>query len=188
MFSNEDLRRAMYFVQPNWPGGMYASPTMSGSRPGGLIACCWASLIAIGEDGYKSRAKQIYDAAVKIRNGIPQISGLYVVGESRSSVVAFGAKNSSLNVYKVTDAMKSRGWNLNNLQNPVAVHVCVTLPISNKAEEFLKDLRDSVAQVTQNPDSFPHGTAAMYGMAASFPDRSTVAELGSTFLDAVLQA
>ena len=38
-----------------WSGGLYISPTVSGSRPGGLIAAAWASLVSMGESGLSSR-------------------------------------------------------------------------------------------------------------------------------------
>jgi glutamate/tyrosine decarboxylase-like PLP-dependent enzyme len=69
MFRNDDLRRAMFFVQPNWPGGMYASPTIAGSRPGGLIACCWVALLADGQQEYKRKSKAIFDTAQEIKKG-----------------------------------------------------------------------------------------------------------------------
>jgi glutamate/tyrosine decarboxylase-like PLP-dependent enzyme len=53
LLRGEELRHAMYFVVTEWPGGIYASPTMSGSKPGGLIACAWSSLVALGQDGMK---------------------------------------------------------------------------------------------------------------------------------------
>jgi hypothetical protein len=31
----------MYFVAPEWMGGIYATPASPGSRPGGLIAATW---------------------------------------------------------------------------------------------------------------------------------------------------
>lgn len=34
-----------------WTGGLYISPSAAGSRPGGLIAAAWASLMAVGEEG-----------------------------------------------------------------------------------------------------------------------------------------
>ena len=37
MYRNTVLRRHQYFAQPEWPGGIYVSPTMAGSRPGSLI-------------------------------------------------------------------------------------------------------------------------------------------------------
>jgi glutamate/tyrosine decarboxylase-like PLP-dependent enzyme len=34
-----------------WTGGLYVSPTMAGSRPGGLIAGAWASMMSLGLNG-----------------------------------------------------------------------------------------------------------------------------------------
>jgi len=83
--------------------------------------------------------------------------------------------------------MKTKGWRLNNLQNPVCVHILIASPQAGKAEEFLRDLRESVEEVSKSPKApIPGGSAAMYGMAAAFPDRGTVAELATTYLDAVL--
>lgn len=69
LFRNEELRHGMYFVATDWPGGIYASPTIAGSRPGGLIACCWASLVAMGQKGYETKAKAIYDTVQYIKAG-----------------------------------------------------------------------------------------------------------------------
>ena len=38
LFRPKELRREQYVVIDSWPGGLYASPGMSGSRSGGLIA------------------------------------------------------------------------------------------------------------------------------------------------------
>lgn len=35
----------------NFQIGVYSSATIAGSRPGGLIACAYASLVSIGESG-----------------------------------------------------------------------------------------------------------------------------------------
>jgi hypothetical protein len=41
--------------------------------------------------------------------------------------------------------------------------------------------------IKDNPDAYPNGTAGVYGMAASFPDRATVAEIGLAYLDGILE-
>jgi len=184
LFRGRDLRKAMFFVQPNWLGGMYASPTMAGSRPGGVIASCWASLIANGQKGYKEKARAIWDAAQQIKAGIKKIPELNLIGDSCSTVVAFGSQK--LDIYKVSDAMHSKGWNLNNLMNPNCIHICVTLRHINMVNEFLNDLTTSVATIVGNPNAFPGGNAGVYGLAATLPDRSIVKDMGVTYLDAVL--
>jgi sphinganine-1-phosphate aldolase len=45
MFRTAALRRFAYFCQPDWPGGIYATPTVTGSRNGAIIVGCWAALM-----------------------------------------------------------------------------------------------------------------------------------------------
>ena len=59
----------MFFAAPNWTGGIYGSPTMAGSRPGGLIAAAWGTLVAIGEDGYLEKAEGIMEASREMLEG-----------------------------------------------------------------------------------------------------------------------
>ena len=37
-YATRALRRSQYFVAPEWTGGIYASPSIAGTRPGSLIA------------------------------------------------------------------------------------------------------------------------------------------------------
>jgi sphinganine-1-phosphate aldolase len=176
----------MFFVQPNWPGGLYASPSIAGSRPGGVIACCWAALVSTGQEEYIRKSKAIWETAQQIKEGIKAIPGLELLGDSYSTVVAF--TSSKVDIFKLNDAMSSKGWHLNALQKPTAIHICCTYKTVGMAETFLKDVTDSLAIVQANPQSFPDGTAAIYGMTASFPDRTTIGEMALSYLDAVLDA
>lgn len=36
-----------------WSGGLYVSPTIAGSRPGGVIAGAWAAMMSLGQQGSK---------------------------------------------------------------------------------------------------------------------------------------
>lgn len=38
-------------VVTEWSGGLYVSPTIAGSRPGGLIAGAWAAMMSLGQEG-----------------------------------------------------------------------------------------------------------------------------------------
>ena len=95
LYRGRALRRHQYFMQPNWAGGLYASPTMAGSRSGGLAASTWAAMVALGEEGYLDAARQIMTAADTIRAGIEAIPELEIFGHPtfciamRSDVVAF---------------------------------------------------------------------------------------------------
>jgi hypothetical protein len=103
LYRNRTLRSYQYFIMPNWSGGVYASPSMAGSRPGSLIAGCWASLMAMGESGYKDSCHKIISASRKFEESIrehPVLSkSLKVVGKPMVSVVAFTSSRSDIDIY-----------------------------------------------------------------------------------------
>lgn len=117
LYRTAALRTYQYFVCPDWSGGVYASPGLAGSRPGALIAGCWASLMAVGESGYVDACVKIVGTAKKIADAIRDGSvlggELEVLGKPLVSVVAFLARN--LNIYDIADAMSAKGWHLNAL-------------------------------------------------------------------------
>ena len=45
LYANAELRRYQYTAVTDWSGGLYISPSAAGSRPGGIIAQTWASLM-----------------------------------------------------------------------------------------------------------------------------------------------
>ncbi len=70
LYRSAALRRFQYFTTSDWPGGLYYSPTFSGSRPGGLSAACWASLVSFGEKGYLDATRRILDAVAVMKQGV----------------------------------------------------------------------------------------------------------------------
>jgi sphinganine-1-phosphate aldolase len=196
LYRTSQLRTYQYFICPDWSGGVYASPGIAGSRPGALIAGCWASLMAQGENGYIDACHKIVGAAKKMETAIrenPALSGdLSVIGKPLVSVVAF--TSSTLNIYDMADAMTAKGWHLNALQNPPAIHVAVTLPIVAALDQLLGDLvavveeekekeRVRVAEGKGKKGSAGGDAAALYGVAGSLPDKTIVVQLAGGFLD-----
>src|SRR4051794_2473102 len=125
LYANRELRRRQYFKASDWPGGLYASPGIAGSRSGGLIAATWAALVTLGERGYLAIAERIFRAGAEIRAAIEALPELAVIGDP-SFCVAW--RSDELDIYHVNDALKQRGWRMNSLQLPPGLHFCVTLP------------------------------------------------------------
>ncbi|THH16014.1 hypothetical protein EW146_g4551, partial [Bondarzewia mesenterica] len=164
MYRSPELRQYMYYVNPEWAGGVYASPGFSGSRPGALIAGAWAAMQYMGEEGYISSCRAIVGAAKSIERAIKSdVPELYVLGNPPASVVAFSSRRPDVNVLAVGDAMAKKGWHLNALQNPPPRSHCVygacpfsvlpsplrlTVPV---VETFIQDLKDSVREVKGAP-------------------------------------
>jgi glutamate/tyrosine decarboxylase-like PLP-dependent enzyme len=177
LYRTLELRHFQYFTTTDWPGGLYCSPTFAGSRPGALSAACWAALISIGEEGYLAATRRILEVADTIKAGLrADFAELSIIGDPLF-VIAFASTDDSLDVFRVYDAMTRRGWALNGLHRPAAVHICLTLRHTQPgvAERFLTDLRDAIDDVRADPDT-PGGMAPIYGMANTLPDRGLVAD------------
>ncbi|KAG5457392.1 MAG: pyridoxal phosphate-dependent transferase, partial [Olpidium bornovanus] len=96
MYRAKSMRHYQYFVTTEWIGGIYASPSIAGSRcarpvrrallaslvsqkqrltalpiarPGGLIAGCWAAMMEMGLSGYVESTKKIVGCARTIKTG-----------------------------------------------------------------------------------------------------------------------
>ncbi|KAJ1826919.1 Dihydrosphingosine phosphate lyase [Coemansia sp. RSA 2599] len=185
MYNNKQMRHYQYFTISTWPGGIYASPTIAGSRSGAVIAGCWAALNKMGHAGYLQQCKDIVGCRVKIQQAIEQhIPELYVVGEPSSTVVAFSARE-PVGIYGVMDEMKARGWDLNPLQYPAALHIACTRLTVPVADEFIRDLKQSVALVKASPGNYSKGSKAIYGFASTVPDTTIVDEVAQGFIDAL---
>uniref|UniRef100_A0A8C1HC29 sphinganine-1-phosphate aldolase n=2 Tax=Cyprinus carpio TaxID=7962 RepID=A0A8C1HC29_CYPCA len=183
LYSDKKFRHYQYFVAPDWQGGIYASPSMAGSRPGGIIAACWATMMHMGEKGYVEATKKVIETARKIKAGIRQIDGVFVFGDPEVSVVALGSD--VFDIFRLSNALTSKSWNLNTLQFPSSIHICVTMLHTQPgvAEQFISDVKREVAIIMKNPKEKTTGMGAIYGMAQSIPDRSMVTEVSQGFLD-----
>lgn len=184
-----DAMRHGIFVATEFPGGIYASPTLLGTRPGGPIAAAWAALQGLGEDGYLALARTAADAADRLRAGIAKIPGLVVLG-SDSTIVSYAAIG--LDVFAIADRLEAppsresgetmtrstreaRRWSTDRMQRPAAIHLTVTANHAAIVDDYLADLAAAVDEVRRNPSLARSGTAPMYGMAAKLPARFLVA-------------
>lgn len=141
LYKSHALRRYQFYVHTDWAGGIYASPTLMGTRPGGAIAGAWAVMNFLGQEGYLQIADTVMQTATKMRNGINAIAGLEVLGEPVMSVMAIGSRG--LNVYEVGDELSTRGWYLDRQQFPASLHLTVNHAHSVSADQFLQDLAAS---------------------------------------------
>ncbi|OCH93737.1 PLP-dependent transferase [Obba rivulosa] len=189
MYRDAGLRHYQYYVNPNWVGGVYASPTIAGSRPGAIIAGTWAALQYMGHSGYLESCKSIVSAARRIARAIiEEIPELYVLGNPPASVVAFASKSADINVLEVGDAMSRKGWHLNGLSRPAAVHIAVTRLTVPKVDEFVADLKDAVREARLAPSG--KGTmVTLYGLGSSSAvGPKLVGRVAEMFLDTLFKA
>ena len=186
MYRSNNYIHHQYSSITTWPGGIYATPTLAGSRAGLNIALTWATLLHYGHADYVMRAKKIVTYAKLLADSISKLPGIEIVGRPDVSIVAFRSTNS--NIYKVSELLNKLGWHLNTCQNPASIHFCVTY--NQTSEEvilaFVEDLKSCLTQAqlapsTEGLEESP--TASIYGIAGNIPLKSVIDEVTYIYMD-----
>ncbi|XP_011254754.1 sphingosine-1-phosphate lyase [Camponotus floridanus] len=185
LYRNKIYRHYQYTITTDWPGGIYGSPTINGSRAGGIIASCWATLMYFGYNNYIESTKKIIETTRYIERNLREMDGIFVFGKPATSVIAIGSNE--FHIYRLSEALSAKGWNLNPLQFPPGVHLCVTHmhTQSGVADQFLKDVKSELNTILETRTTLVEGKLAMYGMSQSIPDRSVVGDFTRCFLDSM---
>jgi glutamate/tyrosine decarboxylase-like PLP-dependent enzyme len=145
MHRTKELRRYQTFVFDDWLGGFYASPGLQGSRPGLPMATAWATMHYFGIEGYRELTRVTIDATRKIIAGVRAVPELSVLGEPEAQIFTIVSK--AIDVFALGDALLKRNWYLDRQKPPENLHGTVSAGNAPVVEEFLADLRASVAEV-----------------------------------------
>ena len=166
--------RHQFFVNTGWQGGIYISPSLPGTRPGGPIAAAWAAMHHLGADGYLRLAERTWAAACRLRQGIEDTPGLRVLGSPHAPIVTWASDDPAVDVYVVADLLQAKGWNVDRQQAPASIHCSAAPPHLEVVDDYLADIRQAVAHARAHPELSQSGAAAMYGMMARIPLRGAV--------------
>jgi glutamate/tyrosine decarboxylase-like PLP-dependent enzyme len=147
LYRDRDLQQRQVFMYDSWPGGLYASMSAAGTRPGPPIAGAWATITHLGTDGYLRLAERVLTATRGFRAGVESIDGLRITSNPELSVFEFGADPESahaVDIGAVADGMDDRGWNLDRQQG--GLHVMLSPGHDRVVDAFVADLRAAVAE------------------------------------------
>ena len=166
LYRDESYLKYQYFVTADWDGGLYVSPTILGSRSGGLVAQAWAGFLSRGYKEYQDSSNKIIHIAKYAHEK------LQLVGECRVypldlHIVCFDVGKGK-DTYKLYDYLITKGFNLNALQNPPAIHLCVT---KTHDETIIDALVQEIETFITCKDTleYKEDLAPIYGMKASIP-------------------
>jgi glutamate/tyrosine decarboxylase-like PLP-dependent enzyme len=183
-----DYLKHQMFVQQDWPGGVFASPALLGTRPGGAYSAAWATLQYFGKEGYQALARDTSKAVSEIKKGIESIQELYVMGNPIGPLLGYGSTSKTVNIFAVGDQMDKRGWQVNRLQQPDGLHCMVTANHLQATEQYIADLQECVEVVKANPELATQGGAATYGMMSHIPLRGMVKQKVLDIFSSMYQA
>lgn len=174
MYRNMELMHHQFFVSTDFPGGIYISPTLMGTRPGGPIAAAWAGMRHLGRDGYMAMAGKLMDGARKLRTGLSAIPGIAIVGDPCMNILSYTTLGNRPDIFVVADRLEEKGWVMDRQQFPDCIHLTVLPTNLPFIDAYLGDLREAVAYATEHKELTSKGNAAVYGMMSRIPFRGLV--------------
>ena len=170
-----------YFVQSEWTGGVYATSTLTGSRPGNIVALTYATMLYTGLNGYRDIAQNIIKTKNYIYNELLKIEDIHIYGKPMASVIGFTSYK--FDIILLNDKMSEKGWNLNVLQFPVGLHLCITQKHLGNGikEQFITDINEVIEEIRKLPPS-NQKSSSIYGTSQKISDRSIIKELATRYL------
>lgn len=145
LYRDADLRKAQFYVYTDWPGGMYGSPSIAGTRPGGAIAVAHTVMRAIGRSGYERLVAKKMELVDQFMSIISSHKDLHIIGKPDLCLFSFGSD--SIDIYRLGDEMYVKGWLMDRQQTPPALHISVSPNHEHYIDEFAADLEECLATV-----------------------------------------
>lgn len=127
LYRNAELRAHQFFAYPSWPGGLFGSPAMAGSRPGGMIAAAWTAMVAMGQEGYMNIARDVLEVTQKIVKTVDATKGIRLVTRPDMTALAIMSDDPKVSILALADVMEGKGWQMERQQCPDSLHVSVEI-------------------------------------------------------------
>jgi glutamate/tyrosine decarboxylase-like PLP-dependent enzyme len=181
LYRNRELRKYQYFVYADWPGGIYATPSLAGARSGGTLAAAWAVMQYLGEEGFLRMAQRAGRATNRLIDGIQKIEGLHVLGRPDATVFAFGSQ--SVHIYELGARLKAQGWHVEAQHLPASLHMTVSPVHDGIVDRFLQDLKRMMVDIPPADAEAENEEAAIYGMIGTMADRHQAKEFALNYLN-----
>ncbi|WP_214409119.1 pyridoxal phosphate-dependent decarboxylase family protein [Sphaerisporangium fuscum] len=185
LFADPALRRAAYFASAAWPGYTVINSTVQSSKSAGPLGGAWATLNALGREGYLELARDTLAATRRLVEGIGEIPGLRVLGAPEASLVAF-AGDGDVDVFVLADEARRLGWflqpQLSYAGIPANLHVTVTGVSLAGVEAMLEVIAASArAARARGPVALPEGLAELVAsLDLAALDDATFTELAAS--------
>ena len=180
LYRNEEYFKNQIYVQSSWNGGIYATPTIPGSRSGNNIVFTWAFLNYYGINHYKESTKKIMKGVEYLKEKFNYIEELEIIGKPMFNVVGF--KSNLINIYSLNGELKKYGWELNELQNPASLHYCVTLNNyeTKTIDELFENIMESIKKIKS--ENYKDLGKSVYGSTQKINNEAIVVDLAKEYV------
>ena len=151
LYKNKELRRHQIFACSRWTGYTVINPAVTSSKSGGPMAAAWAVMNYLGDEGYKEIVLEVMEATKIVLDGVERIEGLRILGKPDMCMFAFSSTMDRVNVYRLADQLKKKGWYLQPQfkrdNSPANLHISMNRSTVPQANAFLKDFEKTVEEL-----------------------------------------
>lgn len=185
LFRNETLKKHSLFYYLDWNGGIYATPSLPGSRTAAAYVGAWISMVRLGKQGLISNYEDLIVTLDKVVEELKAFPEIKVIGKPKSCVVTFTVtKESKLSIFDIHEALKQDGWDLPMMQRPFAIHITITRHnMHNLRTKFKSSIKQAIEYAHSKPDcSKDSFYRAIYCSLLKVPDGDMVEDAIKTLL------
>jgi glutamate/tyrosine decarboxylase-like PLP-dependent enzyme len=151
LYKDKALRKHQIFACSRWTGYTVINAAITSSKTAGPMAAAWAVMNYLGEEGYMEIVREVMEATRLVIDGIDRIEGLQVLGEPNMCMFSFASTTEKINVYRLADALKQKGWFLQpqfkRANSPANLHISMNRSTVSRGEAFLKDFEETVEEL-----------------------------------------
>lgn len=142
------LRKPQFFASADWPGYTMLNSTMQSTKSGGPLAAAWAVVQTLGDEGYSTLTREVFEAVDRIVAGVESIRDLRVVVSPDSTLIAL-ATSGACDPFTVCDEMAAAGWyvqpQMSFADTPATIHLSVSAATLAHVDDFLLALSAAVS-------------------------------------------
>jgi glutamate/tyrosine decarboxylase-like PLP-dependent enzyme len=153
LYKNKELRKHQMFACSRWTGYTVINAAVTSSKTAGPMAAAWAVMNYLGDEGYMEIVRQVMEATRMVVDGIHRIDGVRVLGEPNMCMFSFASASEKINVYRLADALKTKGWYVQpqfaRANSPANLHISMNRATVHQAQAFLDDLGKTIEELNQ---------------------------------------
>lgn len=190
-----DCNASTVHVHLDFPGGMYVSEGIDGSRSGADIATAWTVINKHGNDYYVQETKEIVSLRKDTENAIRQIGGLQLAYDKaepfKLNVIGIRAK-ADIDLLLIEKYFSKQGWSIQIMQTlnqkVDGLHFCLTSIHANNPH-FVKEFHQTLQEAFNYAQSKPHeeaeGNIKIYGKLKDGVPFFVQKEIGESYIGAL---
>lgn len=174
LYSDPALMDQQFYVRSDWPGGIYATGGILGTRPGGAIAAAWASLRGMGREGFLATAQSNMTAFNDLRQKLEALPEIEIIGNPCMNILAYRTRQNQPDILVIADQLNRKGWQVDRQHKPLSIHLTLMTHNHLAIDAYVEDLKMALAFAKRHPEASAQGEAPLYGVLARLPSPKIV--------------